>query len=400
MRTSIALALALICLIEGAAAAAPAKTPREAVELLIQAMVGLEPPERLDEVVDWERAGHRLEVALKNRSGAKQTQPANAAQIAKVFETLVVEEAGAEASVKVMGDVFQLRRAGKAWRVIGSPKLSEIAARQPKLPALPAPSALEGELSFYDVKLPGLPETRAWIYLPAGCEVGGEARYPLVLIGVAGTNMATGIKIAAGDRPEHLPYARAGAIVVAFDLSGPSSGEEASEEEYLGAVREFLRAEAGLSNARVALEYALEVLPVERERIYAVGHSSAATLAIQFAQRERRVKACAAYAPVCALEAHFTGEFGQWLNEAIPGFASYPRAYSPLRFAGGLRCPLFLFYAEDEDPSRLPALRTFARAIQGGEQEVLVKTVPEGGHYEPMIQVGVPQAIEWLKLGK
>ena len=54
--------------------------------------------------------------------------------------------------------------------------------------------------------------------------------------------------------------------------------------------------QAGLANARTALEFALAKVPkLDAKRIYVAGHSSAATLALLFASHEPRIKACAAW---------------------------------------------------------------------------------------------------------
>ena len=108
------------------------------------------------------------------------------------------------------------------------------------------------------------------------------------------------MKLADGDVAEHLPYARAGYAVLAFDVDGMlANRQNPTPEAIFEAAGRFQAAQAGLVNAHIALEYVLAKVPeVDPKRITVAGHSSAGTLAVLFAEHEPRLRSCLAYAPV------------------------------------------------------------------------------------------------------
>jgi dipeptidyl aminopeptidase/acylaminoacyl peptidase len=205
------------------------------------------------------------------------------------------------------------------------------------------------------------------------------------------------MKLGEGDRPEHLPYVRAGFAVVSYELDGALADDSPTDEQVEAAYEAFKGAEAGVANARAAIDYALAKIPqIDRERLYVAGHSSAATLALLVAEREPRVKACAAFASVTDIEARLGPRVVKALS-VLPGFGEFIHEYSPLTHASELTCPLFVFGADDDDvvqPSQ-PAL--FAAAAAKVNRNVTYVHVPTGGHYDSMIKEGVPRAVEWLK---
>lgn len=264
------------------------------------------------------------------------------------------------------------------------------------MPALGEPRRIESGVLFHEVKLPGGRAGRKlWVYLP---ERAGAAKLPCVFVAAAGSNLISGMELGEGDRPEHLPYARAGFAVVAFGLDGPMRrGGEPTDEEIIEAYGAFRAAEAGVANARAAIEYALAKIPqADPERLYVAGHSSAATLALLVAEREPRVKACVAYAPVTDVEGHLGKEAVEQLS-VLDGFREFVRENSPLRQAEALRVPLFLFSADDD--STVPPVQSarFAEAVRKANPNVTYVRAKSGDHYNSMLKEGLPRAIEWLR---
>jgi hypothetical protein len=45
----------------------------------------------------------------------------------------------------------------------------------------------------------------------------------------------------------------------------------------------------------------------------------------------------------------------------------------------------------------LYASRVFRRALRAAGKDVTFAEVPTGGHYDAMIESGIPKGIEWLK---
>lgn len=231
---------------------------------------------------------------------------------------------------------------------------------------------------------------RLWLYVP--CD---RAPHALVVVPPAGSNLISGMSLSEGDRPEHLPYARAGFAVVSFDIAGALESDE--PEALYDAIVAFVRDRAGLHSARAALDWALAELPsLDSERIYAAGHSSAATLVLLLGATEERLRAVAAFAPVTDLEAHFA----EVLPELEPVFTrirEFVHAISPIQHAPILASmPVFLFHGLDDEIASPRESEALFQAMTGRNARS-VHVTTRGDHYQPMIDEGIPRAIAWLK---
>lgn len=203
--------------------------------------------------------------------------------------------------------------------------------------------------------------------------------------------------MADGDRPEHLPYVKAGFAVVSFELDGPlDNRRNPSNRELRQAYLKFSAAKAGLVNARNAIEFVLHRVPeVDPDRIYVAGHSSAANLALLLAEHEPRIRACVAYAPAVDALAHWRDAADE-LSDLLPGSTEFLKRSSPITHAKHLDCPLLLFYARDDSPATIEGCNRLANELRRLGNDVTLVTVPSGGHYHSMIDEGIPRGIEWL----
>jgi len=257
-----------------------------------------------------------------------------------------------------------------------------------------AETAEPGATTFREVLLPETPApARLWIYLPAA----PKGRIPAIFIAPAGSRMFHGMRLEQGDRPEHLPYAQAGFAVVAYDVDGPL-GRKPTDDEAIAAARAFRDAEAGVANARTAIDWAVANLPeVDANRLYVAGHSSAATLALLVAAEEPRIKACIAIAPPTDLRDYLSTRMIGWLSREIPGYDTFVTSASPVSHVDELTKPMFLFGAHDDSSVSFDKTAEFAQETKRRNAAVAFVPVSEGGHYDSMIQIGIPRAIDWLK---
>lgn len=234
--------------------------------------------------------------------------------------------------------------------------------------------------------------THLWIYLPSGA----TGKVPCVVIAPAGSPLVWGMDLAEGDRAEHLPYARAGFAVVAYSIDGGvRAGSTAAQ--YAEATQAFRKARAGLVDSAAALDYVRAFLPqIDPRRVFTVGHSSAATLALLTAEIDPRIKACVAFAPVADVARRYAAALPA-LEKALPGMGDFFVQSSPITHAANLRCPLFLFRAADD--TNVPAADTaaFRKAVSATNDRVTYFQAATGGHYQSMIAAGIPRAIAWLK---
>ncbi|WP_165223411.1 dienelactone hydrolase family protein [Aquisphaera insulae] len=276
------------------------------------------------------------------------------------------------------------------------------------LPSFGEPTAavdIEPGILFREIPIltpPGEAEPRPghrgklWLYLPGGEHA--PHSLPCVLITGAGSKLIAGMDLHESARAEHLPYARAGMAVLAYELDGMlTEAAEADVKLTVKACSDFLRAQAGLINAHNAIQYAIRHVPtIDPERLFVAGHSSAGTLALLVAENEPRVAACAAYAPATALPEHIPLNAMEMLTPVIDGIADLYGRFNPSQHDDNLTCPIFLFYAED-DARFASKVRAFGERLRAKKKDVSISSVPAGGHYESMIDEGMPRAIEWLK---
>jgi acetyl esterase/lipase len=237
---------------------------------------------------------------------------------------------------------------------------------------------------------------KLWLYLPSGQH--GAQSLPCILIAGAGSNLITGMDLGDGDRAEHLPHVHAGFAVLAYELDGALP--ENSNQDMQALARSstaFLNAQAGLINARVAIEYATTQVPsIDPKRLYTVGHSSAATVALLVAENEPRIAGCVGFAPAVDVKKNFPPQAQQAVLQLVPGADQFFTRFNPIANESKIACPLFLFYAED-DARFASQVRELGARLQAAGKQVTVSSVASGGHYDSMIQEGVPRAIEWLK---
>ena len=128
-----------------------------------------------------------------------------------------------------------------------------------------------------------------------------------------------------------------------------------------------------------------------------VGHSSAATLALQLAEAAPdRFKACVAFAPIADVGEHLKDALPM-LDGAVPGFADTIRKASPSSQVDTLRCPVFLFHTADDANVSTASVVAFKDALLAKHKAVEYVSVPSGGHHDSMLKQGVPKAIAWVK---
>ena len=161
---------------------------------------------------------------------------------------------------------------------------------------------------------------RVWIYAPT---TNPNKAKGLVLIAPAGSDCLTGNRLGKDSRPEHLPYVRAGYAVAAYDLDG-ALPNKATHSQRLAAMRAFRDAGAGVKNARAALDYVLKTYPgIDRDHIFASGHSSAGTVALLSAARDLRIKAVVAFAPATDLRAWLSKAELADVEKTLPGYGKW-----------------------------------------------------------------------------
>jgi dienelactone hydrolase len=262
-------------------------------------------------------------------------------------------------------------------------------------PELPNLTTRGDGIRQYAVSIPWglMRKTDVRVYLPP--KAGAPRSLPTIFIAPAGSNCLCGKALEEGDTPEHLPWAKAGFAVVAFSLSGPMP-DVPDERAMEKAFSDFQRADAGLVDAKAAMEFAmLRIREIDANRLYAAGHSSAGSFALTFAAREPRIKGVAAFAAAIDLEERFGPAMAQLRR--VPGFSSYFAKLDPKSNESKLACPVFLFHAADDDNVPISESENCERRLKQAGKDVTFVRTSRGGHSEAMMDEGIPAAIAWVK---
>jgi dipeptidyl aminopeptidase/acylaminoacyl peptidase len=139
-----------------------------------------------------------------------------------------------------------------------------------------------------------------------------------------------------------------------------------------------------------------KVPEVNPKQIYAAGHSSAGTHALLFAEHEPRLAGVIAYAPAVNVAERFGPALRAFAFQ-MPGVIDFAAQSSPDTHRERLRCPTFLFHAEDDTNCPIDKTRKFVDQLKEQGTDVTFITVPTGDHYQSMIDEGIPAAIKWLR---
>ncbi|AIE88027.1 alpha/beta hydrolase family protein [Fimbriimonas ginsengisoli] len=255
---------------------------------------------------------------------------------------------------------------------------------------LPAPAkTIASGVRFQEIRVSKFKERpRLWVYAPDD----KKKNHPCIVIAAAGSPMTSGMPLGEGDRAEHLPYVAKGYVVVAYEVSGPL----VKGADPIPAMTLFAKRDLGIANGKAAIDYALHSLPVDPMRLYAVGHSSAATLALQLSAADSRIRGCVAYAPVTDVPDFIGPDRMALIGNRIPQLATAIRKLSPKANIGALRCPVMLFTAADDQTVPTESVQSYAEALKQKNSDVDLVRVSSGDHYDSMIQEGIPAGIQWL----
>ncbi len=234
--------------------------------------------------------------------------------------------------------------------------------------------------------------TSVKVYLPLTAK--GAKSVPCVMVAPAGSIQIVGMGLADGDDTEQIPYARAGYAVIGYSLSGPigSDLQKVTDGELKRSAEQFHAADGGVADATAALDFALARFPeIDPARIGCAGHSSAATHALLLSHKESRIKCCAAYAPNIDLNKSMGKAAGE-MAPLLPEIESWMRGYSPGN-QGAPRCSTFIFNARDDTTVPYEGSTEYAASYPA---QIKLVTVASGGHYESMIEQGIPAGIKFF----
>ena len=136
---------------------------------------------------------------------------------------------------------------------------------------------------------------------------------------------------------------------------------------------------------------------VNPDFIFAVGHSSAGSMALLFAEHEPRLAGCIAYAPCHNVMKRFNDIIGiRGLSLFLPGVVAFSVKISPETHESNIKCPVFLFHAVDDQQTEYDASKAAAVRLAALDKNITFVTADSYGHYDSMLYEGIPKGIQWL----
>ncbi len=241
------------------------------------------------------------------------------------------------------------------------------------------------------------------IFIPKGNHA--DKSLPVVFEAPAGTPLLHGASIEVPHPDtEYLPFTEAGMITVSFDIDGGMPANVGPESGIMfmnllnTAYSSFVAADAGVDNGKLAIDFVLARLSMaDPKRLITWGHSSAATLSLLLASKDSRISNCIAMAPITDLKPRL----GDILQEPamlnfLPNLEMYLVSGSPLTHVHQLRCPVFIAHAKNDDNAPFDLTKTYVEAIRSAGGKVSFLELEQEGHYKPLLDAGIPKALEWL----
>ena len=219
---------------------------------------------------------------------------------------------------------------------------------------------------------------------------------PCVIIAPPGSDLLSGVFSDKEGKAEALHWAAAGYVVIVLDVVTGAMVKKTDPDYQRQAYDSFRRRRAGLSDVENALAFIQQEMPqVDPERVAIAGKGSGGTLALLAAESNPAIKACVAFSP-CVDVALLRKDDMPTIASSLPGVANFCSEFSPISHVDRVRCPLFVFQAEDDAVMPLAETVRFVDAAKDKQKVVEFVRIPTGGHDQAVVDEGIPRAIQWL----
>jgi predicted esterase len=85
------------------------------------------------------------------------------------------------------------------------------------------------------------------------------------------------------------------------------------------------------------------------------------------------------------------------MSKFLPNFNTYLVTGSPITHISKLRCPVFIAHAKNDDNEPFQATKDYVEALRKAGGKVNFLELEREGHYQPLLNAGIPKALDWLK---
>lgn len=232
-----------------------------------------------------------------------------------------------------------------------------------------------------------------WIYRPVTSR---PSSLPCVLIAASGSNGVNGAALNDDLTPEHVPFVQGGCVVVAYDVGG-AIDTTTPADQYVACLRAFVKSDGGVLNAQAALQKAMEIEPrIDTNRLFVVGHGSAANVALLLAAKDERIRAVVAFSPLDDVIARIGDASIDAMNTAVDGYRAFLARTQPLAVAEKIKARVVIFHPADDPIAPAAATHALAEKLKASGNEPHLIEPRTGGHVEGMLSSGLKDAADWI----
>lgn len=238
------------------------------------------------------------------------------------------------------------------------------------------------------------------LYVPNGTHA--DHSLPCVLISAAREDPLEGRTFTEVEIKEAAVFINAGFAVMLYGTSRWSLNIR--PQSVTSSVEEFMQSDGGMHFARSAVNFlAAKAVMVDMNRLYAVGQGGSATIALNLAANDARIRAVATFAPVCDIAREIgtpIQEFG--MRVKLNGVEAFANRTSPVNRVNELKCPVLVlnggeYGGIDETSGRAVGIKAFVAAMQAAGKPITVAAVKAEKTRFYDVEVVMPQMVEWLK---
>ena len=259
----------------------------------------------------------------------------------------------------------------------------------------------------YQVAFPrGTHVSRLLVFLPTKS---AKTKFPCVFVAPSATAPLYGQTIDEETLIywNYINYANAGYAVIAYDIDGYIDQIDRINETTLvtqpdklviDSLRAYKASDAGVLNAKLAIDYAVARLPqIDPDAMYVAGAGAGGTTSLMVAATDKRIKAAIAYSPTTDVPKQYSS-LVETISKAVPGYKDFIDRSSPHRNIEKMNKPIFIFHDDRSTKTSLEDTTNFVELVKKNNPLISLthdqdKEFPSG---DDMTSTSINQAIEWL----
>jgi dienelactone hydrolase len=235
------------------------------------------------------------------------------------------------------------------------------------------------------------------LYVPSGTH--GAHSLACIMLAPAMDNALEGNTSTEHDIKDAAAFVELGFAVMLYDTSRYSILDRPRTPGFC--VVEYAQSDGGTHFARNAMNLmASKATMIDMKRVYAVGWGSSATVALNLAAMDHRIRAVAAVSPVCDIAGHLGTPAAELEHtNRVSGIGDMMKKLSPINNVAKIQCPVLFLNSSDSSarPSKGDGIDAFAKAMEAGGKVAVIDSIKTEPEKNFLREVAAPYIAKWLK---